>query len=469
MALADFEHYLRQHLSATEIDALMACNRTPLRPCLRTNPLRAGAELPSFFDECLQRNNSVPWWPQAFWYQAKYPENEFALGNSIEHLSGQFYIQEASSMLPVAALLKFLDTDTATVLDMCAAPGSKTTQLAAALNNRGTIIANELSASRLKTLSASLLRCGVSNTALCHLDARRFGELAPETFDAILLDAPCTGEGTVRKDPGALNNWNLGTIETTAALQRELIASAFHALKPGGVLVYSTCTINRIENHDVCRWLLQTFAGMAETLPLDSLFPGAERAATPEGWLWLLPQIFDSEGFFVAAFRKTGSTETAPGHPRKAADFAYAPLSRRLSTELLQHWRDGLGVDATALALRLYVRDETVYLLIEQAEHWHQRLQINRFGLPVAELHKNGMRSLHSAAIVLAPAQDQDVIAVSREAARHFLMGRDIDVTAGGTGERRIQFDGVVLGLGKLRDGRLKNGYPRDFVNDRAR
>ena len=468
MALADFQQYLSQHLDTERVAALMAINATPLRPCLRSNPLRAGGELATFFQEALREQTAVPWWPAAFWYQQIHPDSEFALGTSIEHLSGQFYIQEASSMLPVAALLKFLDNDTPTVLDMCAAPGSKTTQLAAALNNRGTIIANELSASRLKTLSASLFRCGVSNTALCHLDARRFGELTPETFDAILLDAPCTGEGTVRKDPDALKDWNLGTIETTAALQRELIESAFRALKPGGVLVYSTCTINLIENHDICRWLLQTFASHVERLPLNALFPGAERAATPEGWLWLLPQIYDSEGFFVAAFRKTGAVDSGQASRRKAADFAYSKLSRKLRSELLQHWRDGLGVDAAAFEDRLYLRDNTVHLLIESAEDWHGRLLINRMGVPVAELHKSDIRSLHSAVILFPGIAATAVVNVRRETARQFLMGRDIETDAQGQGERRVQFEGVTLGLGKLRNSKLKNAFPREFVSDKV-
>ncbi|MFN4290550.1 MAG: NOL1/NOP2/sun family putative RNA methylase [Permianibacter sp.] len=463
-----FEQYLKQHLPGDVVADVVACNATPLRPCLRPNPLRAGIMLDGFFQECLRNRLPVPWWPQAFWYQQIHPETEFALGTSIEHLSGQFYIQEASSMLPVAALLKFLDASEPLVLDMCAAPGSKTTQLAAALNNRGTIIANELSASRLKTLAASLFRCGVSNTALCHLDARRFGELAPESFDAILLDAPCTGEGTVRKDPGALSDWNLATIETTAALQRELIESAFLALKPGGVLIYSTCTLNLIENHEVCRHLLAQFTGQVETLPLHALFPGAARAATPEGWLWLLPQIYDSEGFFVAAFRKTGSVATKPPMRRKAADFAYSLLSRKVRGELLKHWRDQLGVDASAFEDRLYLRDNTVHLLIESAEHWHERLLINRFGLPVAELHKSDIRSLHSAAIVFPALSEAGSVSVGRESARAFLMGRDIEVSAEGQGERRVQFDGVSLGLGKLRNGKVKNAYPREFVSDRV-
>ncbi|GAL34405.1 ribosomal RNA small subunit methyltransferase F [Vibrio maritimus] len=128
---------------------------------------------------------------------------------------------------------------------MAAAPGSKTTQLAALMNNQGVLVANEFAASRVKVLHANIERCGVRNAALSNYDARVFGGWLPEQFDAILLDAPCSGEGTVRKDPDAMKNWSLDSTAEIAATQKDLIESAFHALKVGGTLVYSTCALSR--------------------------------------------------------------------------------------------------------------------------------------------------------------------------------------------------------------------------------
>lgn len=116
-------------------------------------------------------------------------------------------------------------------MDVAAAPGSKTTQIAARMNNEGAILANEFSASRVKVLHANISRCGISNVALTHFDGRVFGVAVPEMFDAILLDAPCSGEGVVRKDPDALKNWSPESNQEIAATQRELIDSAFHALR----------------------------------------------------------------------------------------------------------------------------------------------------------------------------------------------------------------------------------------------
>lgn len=227
-------------------------------------------------------------------------------------------------MLPVAAL--FADGNMPNrVMDVAAAPGSKTTQIAARMGNKGGILANEYSASRVKVLHANISRCGIGNVALTHFDGRVFGAALPECFDAILLDAPCSGEGVVRKDPDALKNWSPESNASIAETQRELIDSAFHALRPGGTLVYSTCTLNRQENEDVVNGLLARYPQAAEVLPLGSLFPQASEALTEEGFLHVFPQIFDCEGFFVARLRKTAAI--APLR-RRVIRSVNSPLSR---------------------------------------------------------------------------------------------------------------------------------------------
>ena len=219
-----------------------ACQR-PLRRSIRVNTLKISvSDFLALVEPYAWQLSPIPWCEEGFWIERD--DEDFPLGSSAEHLSGLFYIQEASSMLPVAAL--FADNPSfARVMDVAAAPGSKTTQIAARMKNQGAILANEYAASRVKVLAANISRCGISNVALTHFDGRVFGAALPEAFDAILLDAPCSGEGVVRKDPDALRNWSIASNEAIAATQREMIDSAFHALRPGGTLVYSTCTLNR--------------------------------------------------------------------------------------------------------------------------------------------------------------------------------------------------------------------------------
>ncbi|ESC39970.1 rRNA (cytosine-C(5)-)-methyltransferase RsmF, partial [Salmonella enterica subsp. enterica serovar Agona str. SA-3] len=270
---------------------ISACQR-PLRRSIRINTLKISvADFLALIAPYGWSLTPIPWCHEGFWIERD-DEEALPLGSTAEHLSGLFYIQEASSMLPVAALFAD-DNHPQRVMDMAAAPGSKTTQIAARMGNRGAILANEFSASRVKVLHANISRCGIANTALTHFDGRVFGAALPEMFDAILLDAPCSGEGVVRKDPDALKNWSPESNLDIAATQRELLDSAFHALRPGGTLVYSTCTLNRQENEEVCLWLKETYADAVEFLPLDDLFPDADRALTPEGFLHVFPQIYD--------------------------------------------------------------------------------------------------------------------------------------------------------------------------------
>ena len=209
-------------------------------------------------------------------------------------------------------------------------------------------------------LHANISRCGISNVALTHFDGRVFGAAVPEMFDAILLDAPCSGEGVVRKDPDALKNWSPESNQEIAATQRELIDSAFHALRPGGTLVYSTCTLNQEENEAVCLWLKETYPDAVEFLPLGDLFPGANKALTEEGFLHVFPQIYDCEGFFVARLRKTQAIPALPAPKYKVGNFPFSPVKDREAGQIRQAAASvGLNWDGN---LRLWQRDKELWL-----------------------------------------------------------------------------------------------------------
>ncbi len=179
-------------------DFIAACQR-PLRRSIRVNTLKISVD--DFLSGCPLRLAARAGAPcaEGFWIERE-DDDALPLGSTAEHLSGLFYIQEASSMLPVAAL--FADNrQPERVMDVAAAPGSKTTQIAARMGNAGGILANEFSASRVKVLHANISRCGISNVALTHFDGRVFGAALPETFDAILLDAPAPAKGLYVKTP----------------------------------------------------------------------------------------------------------------------------------------------------------------------------------------------------------------------------------------------------------------------------
>lgn len=457
--LAQMREALPAHLSFD--DFVAACQR-PLRRSIRVNTLKisvgAFLELVSPYGWQL---TPVPWCEEGFWIERD-DEESLPLGSTAEHLSGLFYIQEASSMLPVAALFAD-DNQPERVMDVAAAPGSKTTQIAARMNNRGAILANEFSASRVKVLHANISRCGIHNVALTHFDGRVFGAALPEAFDAILLDAPCSGEGVVRKDPDALKNWSVASNLEIAATQRELIDSAFHALRPGGTLVYSTCTLNRDENEDVCLWLKQRYADAVEFLPLDTLFDSASHAATPEGFLHVFPQIYDCEGFFVARLRKTRAVDPLPAPAFKVGNFPFAPVKGREAAQVQAaaskvglHWDE---------SLRLWMRDKELWLFPTTIEPLIGKVRFSRLGIRLAEIHNKGYRWQHEAVIALAG--DENTFALTHQEAEEWYRGRDVyPENSPAQDEVIVTYQGFPLGLAKKVGSRLKNSYPRELVRD---
>jgi tRNA (cytosine49-C5)-methyltransferase len=241
-------------------------------------------------------------------------ENELQpgeLGRALEHLLGYYYIQELASMLPPLVLSPNPDDK---VLDLCASPGSKTTQMSAMMNNSGLIIANEMKIGRIKILAANTERCGVMNMIITKKDGvalcKRFKE-KNFLFDKILLDAPCSGEGTIRSTPRTLETWNIKTIENLSKLQKALIASAIEILKPNGELVYSTCTHAPEENEEVIDFALKNFKVKVEkiNLPLKTSsgitkFGEKEYLEDIKYSCRVYPQTANTEGFFIAKLRK---------------------------------------------------------------------------------------------------------------------------------------------------------------------
>ncbi|MFY7255566.1 MULTISPECIES: 16S rRNA (cytosine(1407)-C(5))-methyltransferase RsmF [unclassified Enterobacter cloacae complex] len=457
--LAQMREALPAHLSFD--DFVAACQR-PLRRSIRVNTLKisVGAFLDLVSPYGWQLT-PVPWCEEGFWIERD-DEESLPLGSTAEHLSGLFYIQEASSMLPVAAL--FADgNQPERVMDVAAAPGSKTTQIAARMNNRGAILANEFSASRVKVLHANISRCGIHNVALTHFDGRVFGAALPEAFDAILLDAPCSGEGVVRKDPDALKNWSVESNLEIAATQRELIDSTFHALRPGGTLVYSTCTLNRDENEDVCLWLKQRYADAVEFLPLDTLFDSASHAATPEGFLHVFPQIYDCEGFFVARLRKTRAVDPLPAPKFKVGNFPFTPVKGReaaqaqaAASKVGLHWDE---------SLRLWMRDKELWLFPVNIEPLIGKVRFSRLGIRLAEIHNKGYRWQHEAVIALDGSEN--TFALTHQEAEEWYRGRDVYPEDGPSQDEVIvTYQGYPLGLAKKVGSRLKNSYPRELVRD---
>lgn len=233
------------------------------------------------------------------------------LGKSIEHVLGYYYVQELSSMMPIIALQP---KPNELVLDLCAAPGSKTTQASALMNNQGTIIANDNKLDRIQILASNLERCGCMNVIVTRNDGVQLCERLARLnmkFDKILLDAPCSAEGNIRSNPKTLLMWNIKMIEKLSRMQKKLALSAFQLLKEGGEMVYSTCTHAPEENEAVVDFLIRNFNAKVEkvNLPLKyrkgiTSWQNGKFDEQISSACRIYPQDNDTEGFFIVKIKR---------------------------------------------------------------------------------------------------------------------------------------------------------------------
>ncbi|HSB47478.1 MAG TPA: RsmB/NOP family class I SAM-dependent RNA methyltransferase [Candidatus Bilamarchaeum sp.] len=283
-----------------EPDAFLACLNTYLPKSFRVNSLKAtAAGVREKFEGYGFSLKQMPWYEDAFVCDS------LDINSTIEHFSGRIYMQELVSMLPPLMLREELSR-ARVVLDACAAPGSKTTEMAALMGNLGTIVANDVAYPRIKALKFNIEKTGTLNTVITNRDLRNFPRVQ---FDTVLLDAPCSSEGTMRKNGEMFQEWSLRAVLSNASQQRQLVLKAFELLAPGGSMVYSTCTFAPEENEMIVQHLLDhnpgaqiapfAFEGLKTSRPLDE-WQGRVFDERIRNAIRVWPHHNDTGGFFLA-------------------------------------------------------------------------------------------------------------------------------------------------------------------------
>lgn len=416
----------------------------------------------------------IPWCESGFWIDRE--NRDQPLGKSYLHLAGYFYIQEASSMLPP----EVLDVHPGDiVLDVASAPGSKTTQMSAIMGNKGTIVANEPETSRIKAMASNLERLGVANVVYTQKDGRAFSQYFPNFFDKILLDAPCGGEGTIRKDPHALEFWNQKRVDSFGTLQWTLIEQAFRALKPGGEMVYSTCTLSPEEDEDVLLALLKKFPENAEIVPITQSFikhpeqfgltqeriDAEVEGIGIEGVVRVWPHSFDTEGFFVAKIRKNAPTEDSE-FQKNRRNSPFSALSRGSLAWLNKQLLTTFGFELPNSSV-LFERGNEIWVRPEFIEKIGERIAFDRSGLMLCERHRDDLKLTHEGALYLVQSgltPQKGVVDLTAEETQEFFQGLDIAKFCEDSHYVFLRHNGVFLGIGKPRDGKIKNQLPRYFT-----
>lgn len=467
-ALSTFDRYA----PFTDVEALKEATRKPLRKSKRVNLLKTSVE--AFKKWAVEKNwmiEPVPWCPEGFFIDRE--DRETALGKDLLHLLGHTYMQEAASMLP-AALLSVEPGQA--VLDMAAAPGSKTTQLGSAMRGRGVIVANDVQEKRLWTLKSSLHRCGVTNNLVTKKVGQWFMRHMTERFDRVLCDAPCTAQGTARKDSDALLYSSLENVGKMARLQKELLEAAVHATKVGGLLVYSTCTLTPEENEGVVSFILNKYKDQ-----LEALEPGLEMKSalekgmqdsrrvqegigvTPFPAIRLWPQTYDTEGFFAVLLRKKAATR-AP-EPVETVRFQEERLPAGRQRGIEAALAERYGTSFLLPGDRLYERGTQLVLTTEDVSEFRLPVSDYAMGIPFARrVDGDRVRIDHDVVTLRGHHATKNILEMDDALLETLLDGKDGACDPALHGDVVLRYRGVAAGTSLAKEGRLMNRLPRWIV-----
>ncbi len=392
----------------------------------------------------------VPWTENGFYY-----EETLRPARHPWYFAGLYYLQEPSAMAP-AALLPVSPGDR--VLDLCAAPGGKSTELAARLNGSGFLCSNDISSSRARALLKNLELHGAANSFVTSEPPERLAEVFPEFFNRILVDAPCSGEGMFRRDPAMRKSYLARGPEEYVPLQKQIAAGAVRMLAPGGLLLYSTCTFDERENEGVIRWLLETFPELSLTpLPLR---PGFAKSASLPGCVRLFPHLLRGEGHFAALLKKRGDGENKPD-----TRDAFSPAADRAAKEARDFLSESLRAWESDRFFR--IRDQLFYLPYGLPSPERMKgLRCLRTGLFLGTEKNGRFEPSQALAMSLRPDEWAHSLNLSsqEERAVRYLKGESLSLTqkeeaALPDGRILVGVDGFSLGWAKKRGNFLKNGY----------
>ena len=378
--------------------------------------------------------DAVPWAENA-WYL---PIDSRA-GAAVEHEAGAYYLQEPSAMAAAAALHPLPGER---VLDLCAAPGGKSTQLAAYLQGKGLLVCNEPVPSRAQILSRNIERMGIGNAVVTCALPEELSDRWAGYFDRILVDAPCSGEGMFRRHPETRLEWTPAAIEGCAQRQSGILTHAARMLRSGGFLCYSTCTFNALENEGV----IQSFLYNNPTFRLVPFsLPGLKKSG---GMLRLWPHEVRGEGHFVALLQKTGSEAGSVCAPPPVT-----PLSKmdRQTAEsfLREHIENAPEISGLFAGKAVCVPGELPLL------KW---VRVLRLGLQLGEIKGKIFFPDHALALSCTGIRTWEI---SREDAAAYQSGQVLPVPEDMKGYSLLTFAGLNLGWGKASSGQMKNHYPK--------
>lgn len=405
----------------------------------------------------ISSDKKVSWANEAYYF-----DENVRPGKHPYHEMGLYYIQEPSAMSAAALLAP---KPGMRVLDLCAAPGGKSTQLATYLGDSGLLVSNEINTQRSRILSQNIERMGIKNAIVTNEDSFVLASHFPGFFNAIQVDAPCSGEGMFRKLPEAIEQWSMENVAICAERQKEILDNAAVMLKPGGVIVYSTCTFSKEENEDVIEYFLERHP--------DFTLEEMER-------FW--PHKVDGEGHFVAKLVRRGCVDTDLKADRKTKKNKNSknrknetkPALTKENMKLLSEFLDETISEDMAAWIknsRLVMFGEQLYRL-PNMEVDIKGLKVQRAGLHIGEFKKQRFEPSHSLALALKISEAKNVVKLTWDDPQttglfngQSVMLSDEQAAECKKGWALVCVDGYTAGWGKVNGTQVKNHYPKGLRN----
>jgi len=443
----DFISLLKPVLGAEWPSFLEAVSSPPVKAA-HPHPIKKKAMPP-------QRRKAVPWCQTAYYL----PYDEPVTWDPFFQ-AGAYYVQEPGTLFLTAILSRlYPQKKPEKILDLCASPGGKTTQLLSFIASDSLLVANEVVKNRLSSLKQNIIKWAGYNTLVTHADPARFAAL-PEYFDLIVADVPCSGEGMFRKEPEAIKAWSVSHIKACSIRQQKIILSALPSLKPGGYLIYSTCTFNPIENEDNVKWLMKEYGMMKTTLEIPSAWNIKIYEET--GAYQLYPHRNESEGFFLALLKKNGQAKNSiktktqrnvnndwSRLPDAMAEILEPFTGEMMATEFLQH--------KNGMVRRVGPRLPTELPLLART------LGYTEAGYEVGQIIRNNILPAHP--LALDPLADHFAQRweLTREEALRFMQKKELPEIPAARGWHLATYEGLGIGWAKLLGNRYNNYFPTEW------
>lgn len=436
----DKQAFINMHESGEQVTSIR------LNPFKSSNVKSETSNVNSFHVSRLTSHEKVPWTDYGFYLDTR-PSFTF---DPLFH-AGCYYVQEASSMFLEQVLKQTVDlAQPLKVLDLCAAPGGKSTHILSLVSKDSLLVSNEVIRARANILNDNIVKWGCSNVIVTNNDPKDFQRLE-NYFDVIVIDAPCSGSGLFRRDPEAIKEWSEQNVALCSQRQQRILADVLPALKNGGILIYSTCSYSKDEDEKICEWLIKELPVVNWQLAID---PGWNIVAS-NGAYRFWPDKVRGEGFFIACFKKNSGSDKDRHLPRSRP--------QKFSTKEIGILGDYIGPGNIT-----FIKDHDIIHaipeeLLTDISFLSSRLRVMDYGTKIGEIIKDKLVPDHALAMSNLVDEKVERIELDYEQAIQYLKKKELSVVTGKKGRVLVTYEGHRLGWINVLSNRINNYYPKEL------